>query len=344
VVAAVRALGPAGGSDVYARFQPPIRASAGDGGRRGELRKMNARMSAALAWGGVLLAGALWGCGALVAQFLIDGGVAPQSLSLARFALGLPLLWWLHWRAPLAAGAGWADLAGRERFQMLATGAAMALNVSCWFAGIAHLGAALPTVISICCAPVIVALVSVLRGYERFGSRLLAGLVLALAGVLLLVMPAQGWGPLAPGHAAGLAWSFGSAFCYAMVVLGNARMPARVPAVTASAWGMTVAALCMLAVAWPGGITWPAGAWQWAGVGYTGVMTTSVAYLAFAWGARRLAPTAAVVGTLIEPLVAALLAAALLSQPMAPRQWAGALLLAGAMLLLVRRSKAAVAD
>jgi DME family drug/metabolite transporter len=79
-------------------------------------------------------------------------------------------------------------------------------------------------------------------------------------------------------------------------------------------------------------------------VGYTGVVTTSVAYLAFAWGARRLAPTAAVVGTLIEPLVAALLAAALLSQPMAPRQWAGALLLAGAMLLLVRRSKAAVAD
>jgi DME family drug/metabolite transporter len=109
VVAAVRALRPAGASDVYARFQPPIGASAGDGGRHGELRKMNARMSAALAWGGVLLAGALWGGGALVAQFLIDGGVAPQSLSLARFALGLPLLWWLHWRAPLAAGAGWAS-------------------------------------------------------------------------------------------------------------------------------------------------------------------------------------------------------------------------------------------
>ncbi|RSZ39481.1 MULTISPECIES: DMT family transporter [unclassified Variovorax] len=305
---------------------------------------MNARTSAALAWGGVLLAGALWGGGALVAQFLIDGGVAPRSLSLARFALGLPLLWWLHWRAPVVPGTGWADLAGRERFQMLATGAAMALNVSCWFAGIAYLGAALPTVISICCAPVIVALVSVLRGYERFGARLLAGLLLALAGVLLLVMPAGGWGPLAPGHALGLAWSFGSAFCYAMVVLGNARMPARVPAVTASAWGMTVAALCMLAVAWPGGITWPVGGAQWLGVGYTGVVTTSVAYLAFAWGARRLSPTAAVVGTLIEPLVAALLAAALLSQPMAPRQWAGALLLAGAMLLLVRRSKPLQSD
>ncbi|MGJ7524459.1 DMT family transporter [Variovorax sp. GB1P17] len=297
-------------------------------------------MSAALAWGGVLLAGALWGGGALVAQFLIDGGIAPQSLSLARFALGLPLLWWLYWRAPAKPDARWADLAGRERFQIVATGAAMALNVSCWFAGIAHLGAALPTVISICCAPVIVALVSVLRGYERFGLRMLAGLLLALVGVLLLVMPATGWGPLAPGHAVGLAWSFGSAFCYAMVVLGNARMPVRVPAVTASAWGMSVAALCMLVIAWPGGITWPAGAAQWLGVGYTGVVTTSVAYLAFAWGARRLSPTAAVVGTLIEPLVAAVLAALLLAQPMAPRQWAGAVLLAAAMVLLVRRQGA----
>lgn len=305
---------------------------------------MNARMSAALAWGGVLLAGALWGGGALVAQFLIEGGIAPQSLSLARFALGLPLLWWLHWRAAAGPGGQWADLAGRERFQVLATGAAMALNVSCWFVGISYLGAALPTVISICCAPVIVALVSVVRGYERLGARLLAGVLLALAGVLLLVMPAAGWGPLAPGHAAGVAWSVASAFCYAMVVLGNARMPARVPAATASAWGMTVAAVCMLAVAWPGGITWPEGGAQWLAVGYTGVVTTSVAYLAFAWGARRLSPTSAVIGTLIEPLVAALLAAALLAQPMSPRQWAGAVLLAGAMLLLVRRSRSAQTD
>lgn len=305
---------------------------------------MNARMTAALAWGGVLLAGALWGGGALVAQFLIDGGMAPQSLSLARFALGVPLLWWLHWRAQQPAGARWSDLSRREQFQVAGTGAAMALNVSCWFAGIAHLGAALPTVISICCAPVIVALVSVLRGYERLGLRLLVGLVLALAGVALLVMPARGWSLLPAGHAAGLAWSFGSAFCYALVVLGNARMPERVPAVTASAWGMSAAALCMLAVAWPEGITWPSGTAQWLGAGYTGVVTTSVAYLAFAWGARRLSPTAAVVGTLIEPLVAALLAALLLAQPMALQQWSGAVLLALAMLLLMRRSGGAGTD
>ncbi len=309
------------------------------GGLHGEISAMNTRMSAAPAWGGVLLAGALWGGGALVAQFLIDGGIAPESLSLARFALGLPLLWWLHWRIRCAAGATaptWRSLAPRERWQVIGTGAAMALNVSCWFAGIAHLGAALPTVISICCAPVIVALVSVLRGHERFDARLAVGLALATGGVALLVAPEAGWrrDGLPETYATGLAWSFGSAFCYAAVVLGNARMPQRLGAVTASAWGMSVAALCMLAVAWPAGITWPAGAAQWLGVGYTGVVTTSVAYLAFAWGARRLPPTSAVVGTLVEPLVAALLAGLILAQPMAPRQWLGTAVLGSAMLLL----------
>jgi len=67
-------------------------------------------------------------------------------------------------------------------------------------------------------------------------------------------------------------------------------------------------------------------------------VTTSLAYLAFAWGARRLSPTAAVVGSLVEPLVAAVFAALLLAEPMASRQWAGALALGAAMLLLMART------
>ncbi|MCJ0766053.1 DMT family transporter [Variovorax terrae] len=294
----------------------------------------------ALAWGGVLLAGALWGGGALVAQFVMVHGMSPQSLALARFACGLPLLWWWHLRqpAPSARAGRWGGLSWRERAMVAGTGVAMALNVSCWFAGIAALGAALPTVISVCCAPVIVSVVSMLRGYERPTGRLLAALLLASAGVALMVFPANGW--VWPQHyLAGLAWSFASAGLHALVVLGNARMPSRVTAVTASAWGMTAAAGCMaLLVLGQGLPTWPHGGPAWLGVAYTGVVTTSVAYLLFAWGARRLGPTAAGICTLTEPLVATLLAAGLLSEPLAPRQWLGAAGLGLAMLLLMRRA------
>jgi DME family drug/metabolite transporter len=295
---------------------------------------MKTQTSATLAWGGVLLAGVLWGMGALVAQSVMASGMSPFSLSLARFGLGLPLLWWWHWRQP--ASPRWTRLCRTEQLLIAGTGIAMAANVSAWFVGVSLIGAALPTVISICCAPVFVTTLSLLRGYERISGRLLLALLLALAGVCLIVLPVGGVA-LPRDYGAGLAWSFASAGLYSLVVLGNARMPVRVPAVSASAWGMTVAALGMLCLASIQGISWPASGLAWLQVGYTGVFTTSVAYLAFAWGARRLPPTATVVGTLIEPLVAALAAAWLFAEPLGLRQGLGALLLGAAMVLLARR-------
>jgi DME family drug/metabolite transporter len=285
-----------------------------------------------------MLAGTLWGGGAVVGQFLIRRGLSPQSVALSRFVLGLPLLWWWHLRRLSTASSSprWRDLDGRDRALVMATGVAMALSVSSWFAGIAVLGAALPTVIAICCAPVIVSLISVLRGYEPLTLRLLAALSLALTGVALIVVPAGGW-VLPGGYEAGIAWSFAAAGFQALVVLGNARMPAQIPAVTASAWGMTAAACCMVLLVLPQGMTWPAGTLGWLGVGYTGVVTTSVAYLLFAWSARRLTPTAAIVGIMVEPLVATLLASWLFGERLAARQWLGAVLLVAAMLPLTRR-------
>lgn len=296
------------------------------------------RSKTALAWGGVLLAGALWGGGALVAQQLMAGGMSPTSLALARFALGLPLLWAWAWHAarrvqPSPVPQPWP---WRVRAVVLGTGAAMALSVGCWFMAITLMGAALPTVISVCCAPVFVALIATLRGYECMDARLLRGLALALLGTALLVLPGDGW-RLPEDQWMGVAWSLGAAVMHALVVLGNARMPRLVSPLAASAWGMTAATACTAAVALAQGLTWPRGTAQWLGAGYTGVVTTALAYVAFAWGARRLGPTAAVVGTLVEPLVAALLAAALLGEALGFAQVAGALVLCTAILALSRR-------
>lgn len=294
------------------------------------------RSKTALAWGGVLLAGALWGGGALVAQQLMAGGMSPASLALARFAVGLPLLLaWAH--AGAARQAAVPPWPGRVRALVLGTGAAMALSVGCWFMAITLMGAALPTVISVCCAPVFVALIAAWRGYERMDARLLCGLALALLGTALLVAPGEGW-RLPAGQWAGVAWSLGAAVMHAVVVLGNARMPRTVSPLAASAWGMAAATACTAAVALLQGLTWPQGTAQWLGAAYTGVVTTALAYVAFAWGARRLGPTAAVVGTLVEPLVAALLAAWLLGEALGAAQAAGGAVLCGAILVLSRRA------
>ena len=300
---------------------------------------MTAEVRPALAWGGVLLAGLLWGVGAIVAQSVMQSGMSPYSLSLARFALGLPLLWLWHIRQNVGKteNVAWAGLPTRSRVLILFTGLAMALNVTCWFAGIELIGATLPTVISICCAPVLVAIFSVLRGYEPLSGRLMAGLGLAVAGVALIVVTKEL--NLPSNYALGLAWSFSSAVLYAIVVLGNARMPKEVPAITVSAWGMTAAAVFMAFVSAVRGIDLPTTTVVWLQVGYTGVVTTSVAYLAFSWGARHLPPTSAVVGTLVEPLAAAVLAAWIWNQPLTAQQYAGAALLAAAMWVLSAKAK-----
>jgi len=290
------------------------------------------------AWCCVLLAGFLWGIGALVAESAIHAGINPYSLSLARFALGLPLLWLWHRRQDMVVRrhSRWSQLPWQGRLQIVLTGIAMAANVTCWFLGIERIGATLPTVISICFAPVLVAMFSVARGYEYLNARLLIGLALGVIGVALIVVTRDF--VLPRDYLMGLVWSFSSALLYAMVVLGNARMPNDVSSVTASAWSMTAAAIFMLLICGLQGITLPGTTLVWLQVGYTGIVTTSIAYLAFAWGARNLPPTSAVVGTLIEPLAAAILAAWLWNQQLTAQQYAGALSLALAMYVLSRRS------
>ncbi len=296
---------------------------------------MKVQSNTAKAWWCVLLAGFLWGVGALVAQSAMHAGINPHSLSLARFALGLPLLWIWHWRqdALIKRHSGWNQLPWRGRLQIGLTGLAMALNVTCWFLGIERIGATLPTVISICFAPVLVAVFSVARGYEHLNVRLVCGLALGVAGVALITVTRD--------YLMGLIWSFSSAFLYAMVVLGNARMPREVSTVTASAWSMTAATLFMALVCAVQGVTLLHAPVVWLQVGYTGIVTTSIAYLAFAWGARNLPPTSAVVGTLIEPLAAAILAAWLWNQELTAQQYAGAFALALAMYVLSKKRPSA---
>lgn len=136
---------------------------------------MQSHSHKAKAWWCVLLAGFLWGVGALVAQSAMQAGISPKSLKLASFALGLPLLWLQHM------------LPWQSRLQIVFTGLSMAANVTCWFLGIALKGATLPTVKSICFSPVLVAIFSVARGYERMSARLFLGLFLGVTGVALIV-------------------------------------------------------------------------------------------------------------------------------------------------------------
>lgn len=70
------------------------------------------------------------------------------------------------------------------------------------------------------------------------------------------------------------------------------------------------------------------------------MVTAALAVLAFSWGAARLSPIALTVATLLEPLTAVLLSAALLGERLGATQWLGAALLLVSIWGLSRRGEA----
>jgi drug/metabolite transporter, DME family len=70
------------------------------------------------------------------------------------------------------------------------------------------------------------------------------------------------------------------------------------------------------------------------------VVTAALALLVFSWSAARLSPTALTVATLLEPLTAVLLSAALLGERLGAAQWLGAMLLLVSIWGLSRRGGA----
>ena len=70
---------------------------------------------------------------------------------------------------------------------VIVAGLAMAGYVLCWFLGIKHIGAAIPTLIALCLPPVLVTLYALLRRQETLNFQLVGLLLAALTGTILIV-------------------------------------------------------------------------------------------------------------------------------------------------------------
>jgi DME family drug/metabolite transporter len=276
--------------------------------------------SAGLRLGAACGAAFLWGTGSLVVNLLVARhGYQPQSISFWRFVLGAAALLLVFGRT-----MPWRRLL-REGAPLLAAGAVMASYVLLWFIGIAHIGAAIPTLIALCLPPVFVTAWALARGRQRANAMLLAILVLLIVG-------GGTEGGARPGATVddwirGVAASVGSALLYAGFTLVSPAI-SRQWGAGAATTALTLAAAAVMGLS---GLVWPLQlpheATPEAWLLYLGMVTAALALLAFSWGAARLSPTALTVATLVEPLTAVLLAAAFLGERLQPAQWLGALLL-----------------
>jgi DME family drug/metabolite transporter len=202
-----------------------------------------------------------------------------------------------------------------------------------FFAGVRLSGVALGTVITIGSAPVSTGLLAWLAFGERPGGRWLASTAVAVAGIALIVGPSGGVDLL------GAALNLAAGFSYAVYATASKRLLDDQPPLGAMALVFGTGGLAALALAPAGDFGFLAEPRGWAMAIWLGVATTTVAYVLYGYGLRTTAVATAATLTLFEPVVATALGVVILAERPQAMSWVGAVLVLGALWLLIGRAK-----
>jgi drug/metabolite transporter (DMT)-like permease len=184
-------------------------------------------------------------------------------------------------------------------------------------------------------APVLVALYTVLVHRQRLSGRLVAALLAALAGCALVVRVYDPGAirPNLPGVLAGL----GTAFAFAFYILAGRAALARLHPWTLLTYAYLASSLVWLLIVPPTRILaqgYDARAW----VAFAAIATvgTALPFGLFISGLRLLPPTQASILSMLEPVVAAVVAYAVLGETLLPLQILGGVLVLAAVVLVER--------
>ncbi len=198
--------------------------------------------------------------------------------------------------------------------------------------------------------PVIVAAAATRVYHEPLTGLRIASLVLATAGLVLVVVVPMLSGGAADVDALGLLLGLVAAVAQAVHALIAGRGYSSLPAPQAAVSLAVIQAVGFLGVALLAGalstLAEPVGVeGAWAPIVLAATIGLAIPTAAVLAGYRRLGPTRASILMLLEPVVAVLLAAVLLAERPAPVQLVGgALVLAGSLLAQVHRPAAAAPD
>lgn len=285
----------------------------------------------------LILAAIIWGTITVSVGIIYQLGESNAlSIGFWRLLFSLPLLLGLmHYRLGRKA---W-QIPRKDMPILALIGVAMAGYQITLFAAIPLVGVTVAVLITLCVPPVLVALVSIPLFKERITGRLVAVLVLALLGTFLLTSSGDGGGGGSSQRWLGILLAFGAACCYSSIVLAGRWLRGSYTPVHSLALSFSFATVLLLPFALLTGLDVSYDWRGWSLLLYLGIVTTGIGYILFMQGLQRVSATVGSVITLLEPLVASLLAALLLRETITWLMGVGALLLIVAVLLLSQDRK-----
>ncbi|WP_018717125.1 DMT family transporter [Arhodomonas aquaeolei] len=296
------------------------------GARTGDGRDGASLRGAAL----VATAAGLWSTTSIVARLAFTAGALPPLvLGSVRLLLVTPLflvaIAVLRGRRGIVpARAAWPFITG--------LGLAQAAYQGLYLTAVSWVGAGLATLVTLCSAPVITAVLAGVVLGEPLTRRTAEGMVGAITGTVLVVAfgetitagPMLWWG-VAASLAAGLV--------YALFTLLSRRAGHYCHPLQSACFGFAVGGIALApAAAWSASAAAPLTVTGLAAVVYITLVPTFVGYIAFFQGMRVTPATASTIIVTLEPLVVAVLAWALLGEALGPWGMAGAVLLTASVL------------
>jgi DME family drug/metabolite transporter len=280
----------------------------------------------------LVLAGLLWGTGGFSGTLLGHvASLSPLAIAAYRLAVGGGLI-----GVVLLATGRRLPRSRAAYLRVGLIGLLTAIYQASYFAAVTLTSVSLATLITIGSSPVIVLAVETITGRRRLDRVVVITLVLALAGLGLLVgLPTGALGTAALLGGAGLAVL--SATCFGTMSLACAAPVAGLDELTTTGVGFSIGGALLLCVALPtvgvGFAPTPAALGL---VTFLGLVPTAIAYVSYFRGLSAAGPGTAALLALLEPLVGSFLAALFLHDRLGAAGWFGAVLLMVAVALAGR--------
>ncbi|MBI1278745.1 MAG: EamA family transporter [Anaerolineaceae bacterium] len=285
-------------------------------------------------FGLVALAGTLWGTIGPATQ-LIYGLTATTALSISFFraVIATPIFLVQCW---FLFGSKAFHIPRRNLGIMMMVGVFTGLSQTAYLIAIPLAGVTISTLVGVCIAPVSVALVSIMFGFEPFDRKVMVALVCALVGTVLVVGIKPGT-ELPHNAILGVVFSVVCGLLYAGAIVcgrfvAKRAHTAQINVVSFASNGVMLMVIGILTGQLQ--TLYPVQAWLL--LLYLGIVPTVVGYGLFMAGMKTTQATIAGIITLLEPVTAAILAAFLFGERLTALGIFGALLLLGAIVVLAR--------
>jgi len=173
-------------------------------------------------------------------------------------------------------------------------------------------------------SPAFIAIISRLRGVERATTKAVAGILLSIAGIALVVLGSTRGGSAHASSLSGDVLVLCGSLCWAIYTVLLKPYTERISGMQLSAWTMIGGAIVLVLVAAPAMVhtEWSGvPALGWVAVFYSGVFSLVIAYLFWYRGVRVIGPTRTSMYSNLQPVIAVLVAWAMLGET--PTVWQG---------------------